>query len=338
MPLGLLNDLEKKKQFLLANEDYLLKSASLWCGLTQQQLRKYKTILQWNFISANHNIKWNTDIIDEFKKEIFKEENQFDFNYNDSLPWEIEFIERYIDLWDWGYLAQNPKVMGNPKIKKHFHNQLYSFYKASTESRSFKYNGINGSVLTYGEEVESSFDIFKKQKELQFQHPNEIIKAKSINWLRLSQNTLLPWSAELIEQFIDKWDWSQLSTNESVPWDMELIKKFEHKIDWTIDITDKNGVTTLNGTSISNNMGIEWDSLLLSSFLTKLNKWDISISGNAKWDIDLLIRFSEFWEYNTLSLNRIVWSKVFPEFDSEEHLLPLLDLIIENKHSNNPAN
>lgn len=322
--------LEKEKQFLLTNEEFFIKGICIWFELTHEQLKKYKSILSWNYIVSNHKIKWNTAIIDEFKDDIFQSNDSFaEFNCNDALPWSIDFIQRYEDLWDWNLLAQNPCVMGNLEIRNHFYNRLYPFIEEYGES-------CLDSSKSFGERycdiLDSDSESFKKHKELQFQHSSEILKAKTIDWRLLSLNTLLPWSEELIEKYIDSWHWSELSTNESVPWDLKLIKTFEHKIDWTKDITDNNGVTRLNGTSISNNMSIEWDSILLSTFSTKLNNWDISISDRAKWNIDLLIQFTDFWEYGTLSLNKIVWSKVFHQFETEEYLMPLLDFVLE-KHS-----
>lgn len=326
----LLSDFEKKKQFLLSHESFFLKELSKRFAFTKEQLIKYKSILNWSYIVYNENIKWSTAIIDEFKDEIFIPDDIYpEFNCNDSLPWSIEFIERYEDLWDWELLAQNIYVMGNPEIRNHFYNRLYPYIEDYQKSCSDDFNNKRSFGQTLADKVERDLDFITQHRELQFQYLEEIVNAKSIDWFRLSQNTFLSWSAELIEKFIDKWDWSELSKNNSVPWDLELIKKFEHKIDWTVDITDEDGGTTLNGTSISANMSIEWDSTLLSTFLHKLNKWDISISECAKWDVDLLIQFNDFWEYGFLVKNKIVWSKVFSEFDAEEFTMPLLDIVLQ---------
>lgn len=325
----LVNDFEKKKQFFLSNENFFLQTVSIRFPFNQKQLTKYKNILCWNNVVLNEKIKWNTDIIDEFKEQIFTTNTSLaDFHFNDALPWGIEFIERYEGLWDWYLLAQNSSVMDNLEIRNHFYKNLYPYIEEFGES-------CDDSSKSFGERCLDVFDNdiehLEKHKELQFQHPNEIIVAESIDWFRLSQNTLLPWSAELIGTHIDKWDWSCLGINESVPWDFKLIKTFEHKIDWTLDIFNADDSITHSMTSISGNMSIEWDSLLIKTFLHKLNKFDISISESAKWDIDLLIQFQEFWDYDTLAFNRIVWNKVFSEFNAEEHIIPLLDLKLKKQ-------
>ena len=38
--------------------------------------------------------------------------------------------------------------------------------------------------------------------------------------------------ADLIEQFADHWDWGRLSLNTVLPWSLELIKRFEDRWIW----------------------------------------------------------------------------------------------------------
>jgi len=109
------------------------------------------------------------------------------------LPWSINFIKRYENLWNWELLAQNENVMGNTEIRNYFYNRLYPYFEDYLESSTHMFNGLNGSEQTYSEEIEmDSTSFFKKHKELQFQHPDEIANVKSIDWLRLSQNEILP--------------------------------------------------------------------------------------------------------------------------------------------------
>ena len=332
MQIDLPSDFEKKKQFLLAHEEFFLNGISLLFYLSHQQLTKYKSILPWGYIVSNHTIKWNAEMVEEFKNEIFIEDDFLNgINSNDSMPWSIEFIERYENVWNWELLAQNDNVMGNPEIRNHFYNRLYPYFEEHGKDIFNEKNQPKDISEYFINNCERDLNFFGNIKEWQFQTVDEIIKAKNIDWLRLSQNSLLPWSAELIEKFIDKWDWSRLGTNESIPWSLKLMKQFEDRIDWTIDLPDSDGGTVISGKGISANLSIEWDSEILSTFITKLNKWDISISEFAKWDIDLLIQFSDFWEYFYLSLNKIVWRNVFSEFNNEDYLNPLLNIILEKR-------
>src|SRR5690606_4239133 len=154
---------------------------------------------------------------------------------------------------------------------------------------------------------------------------------------RLSQNKVLPWSAELIEKYVDKWDWTVLIHNKSIPWSLKLMKQFEDKIIWSNDLandlTDEDGDTIMYKGSISANFDIEWDAETLSTIKNKLNSHYISINSSTKWDIDFLTQFSDFWDYYALSLNKEVWDKVFPEFNNEEHLNLLLEMILRKRNN-----
>lgn len=322
------NDFEKKKQFLLEQEEFFLKVISLRFSLTHQQLTKYKTILNWWSIVSNESIKWTTEIMDEFKEMIFVPDDPYpQINCNESLPWSIEFIARYEDSWSWELLIQNKSVMNVPEIRKYFHHRL-SPYLEEYEGRS---KGLYQRAIMILDELNGMYE------ELQLKSAEEIDNTNNINWFRLSQNEVLPWSAELIEKYVDKWDWSVLIHNKSIPWSLKLMKQFEDKIIWSNDLandlTDEDGDTIMDTGSISANFDIEWDAETLSTFKNKLNSHYISINSSTKWDIDFLTQFSDFWNYNALSLNKVIWHKVFPEFKNEEHLNPLLDIILEKRNN-----
>ena len=48
------------------------------------------------------------------------------------------------------------------------------------------------------------------------------------------------------------------------------------------------------------------------------------MSDNGNWNIDLLIKFQDFWDYDALGLNHRVWFKVFEEIQSEKTMIKLL--------------
>jgi hypothetical protein len=319
-PTPPLSDFEKKKQFLLENEVYLIQSLSFRCKLTRQQLTKYQNLLIWHFIVCNRSINWTTEILDEFKDRIFEDDDPFpEINLNESLPWSIEFIERYEDLWEWFYLAKNDEVMGNPEIRQHFYSRVSEYIQ--------DYEEMGKSGKSEAELLEAELKELSQHKEWQLRSSEEIDRTQNINWMRLSQNKILPWSPELIEKYKDKWEWKWLTMNQSIPWNLELIKQFEDKIDW---FTDTGELVYCVGT-LSGNMSVPWDAEILSTYRHRLNRSDVSIGQNAKWDIDLLIQFKDFWDYDILVLNQLIWEKVFPEFDSEEQINELLDAILERR-------
>jgi hypothetical protein len=324
-----LSDFEKKKRFLLEHEDFFLAGISIWFRLTHRQLTKYQTILDWWSVVENRHIEWNSEIMDEFKGRIFIEEDIFPtINTNQSLPWSIAFITRFEDLWDWELLSQNEAFMRIPVLRRHFSDRLYPHIGEYEEYDSESYNSKEKTVI---EDLERDLADLERYKEWQFQSVEEIEKAKNIDWRRLSQNAVLPWSAELIERYKDKWEWMWLGQNQYIPWSVELMTQFEDCIDWSMDFEDEEGVTTSASGSISMNLGMVWDAEILSAFMPKLNKWPISMSQCTKWDIDLLIQFKDFWDYGSLALNKLIWSNVFSEFNTEAHLDSLLDTVLKKR-------
>ena len=112
--------------FLLKYPNYFLGALSSHYPLSVNQLRRNKNILDWNKISANENINWSLDILNEFhdtinwgslttnsgafvnKKllEIFEDKIDWYGNdnfYGDSITanegiyWDKETIEKYQD-------------------------------------------------------------------------------------------------------------------------------------------------------------------------------------------------------------------------------------------------
>lgn len=329
MKTQLEKSISQKSKFLLKNEKFFLDAASFRIGFSHQHLNKYQSILSWHDIASNTDIKWNATIIDEYSDTLFNEICSFEFNCNESLPWSIDFIKKYESKWDWELLAQQTYVMGNPEIRNYFYNYLYPYFEDYEESRSKRFNKTNDFGNDYIDSLGRAVDFIHKYKELQFTSLKDILNAKSIDWRILSLNTVLPWSESLINKFKNQWRWSELSRNESVPWNLELMKKFEDNIDWTLN--NPNEEPNLNMQSICGNTGIEWDAFILSAFSHKLDNMDISLSEFAKWDIDLLIQFNNFWSMDVLALNKYVWDKVFIEFNNEENFQPLLDNILKKK-------
>ncbi|MBI4931953.1 MAG: hypothetical protein HY841_14425 [Bacteroidetes bacterium] len=327
------SDLQKKKHFFLKNENFFWDIVSFRYGFKHSQLRQYKTILKWDKIVSNESIEWSIEIVKEFKEFLFREENIFELCCNESLPWTIEFLQRYENLWSWELLAQNTCVMCNPTIRKYYYSRLYPYFEDYLDRCSKDFNNVSAENQKFSDEVERDAQEFSKHKELQFQYPKEILNAQDTNWYWLSHNILLPWSAALIEKYIDQWNWTALGRNESIPWDLELLKKFEHKIDWTMDFPDAKGKTATTGRSISYNMSIEWDSDILSTFRNRLDKFPISMFGNGKWNIDLVIQFNNFWDMDVLYLNKAVWEKTFPEFHTEERLIPFMDYLVATRYN-----
>jgi hypothetical protein len=328
---------EKKKEFLLRNEQYFCCSISHHVNLTVPQLVKYGVILNKEFLAYNTLIKWDIDTISCVIKlpgdnDIFFSE----LSYNEFVPWGIELIEYFEDRWNWELMAQNDAVVTNATLRNFFQTKLKPYLDEDFLNRAINRTmGLNGAGESIGEACEgfySGMPFFRQHKEMQFLTPDEIEVCTGLDWRILSNNTLLPWSSELIEKYKDRWDWPVLCANGYVPWSVELMKKFEDKIDWTIGIPDENGLTTYDALGISENLYIQWDSSILSTYSHKLDPYCISRSISAKWDIDLLIEFNNFWDMEGLCYNGIAWKKVFSDLDGLK-IQELLEITLARKNA-----
>lgn len=328
-------DFEKKRQFLLRNEGYFIRSVSTLFGFNSEQLKKYGPILEKEFLGVNQAIKWDIDLIAAVIQLPGDNDDFFcELSYNESLPWGFDLIEHFKDKWHWETMACNDVVVTNGTLRNYYFKQLGPHLDGFWEGATNRLLGLYGDGQTIGEACETQYcsvPYYQQRNELQFLDTKEIEQYKEKDWRMLSYNTLLPWSAELIERYQDKWDWPVLCANKCVPWDLELMKKFEDHIDWTIGTPDENGMTSYDGLGISENLYLEWDKEILETFSHKLDPWCISMSIAAKWDIDLLIQFESFWDIHGLGMNTKVWAMVFPEFEKGDIICGLLDMIIERR-------
>lgn len=75
-------------------------------------------------------------------------------------------------------------------------------------------------------------------------------------WLEASNDTALPWTAELIELHKEKWSWSGLSANPNLPWTQDLLEQFKEYWHWHI---------------LSFNPELPWTAELIEQYKTRWN-------------------------------------------------------------------
>lgn len=124
------------------------------------------------------------------------------------------------------------------------------------------------------------------------------------DWSKLSKDTCVPWTEDLIDRYVDHWEWgrdkvknnewieicSGLSTNPSLPWSVKFIKKYSGKINWK---------------HLSMNEGIPWSLSLIKGFRKK-------------------------WSWELLKWNETMWLNVFYS-DLEKDNISRIMVAIKNK-------
>src|SRR5690606_31037110 len=81
---------------------------------------------------VNRNVEWDVELIEEFKHELFNKNGVFpEFNDNESLPWSLEFMQRFEDLIDWQMVAGVEKVVRQPDILQYYREELAPYISTS---------------------------------------------------------------------------------------------------------------------------------------------------------------------------------------------------------------
>ncbi|MBK8310433.1 MAG: hypothetical protein IPL04_05500 [Chitinophagaceae bacterium] len=96
----------------------------------------------------------------------------------------------------------------------------------------------------------------------------------ALKWSGLSLNESLPWSSDLIERFIKKWDWEVLSGNNGVAFTANQIAKHKDKIIWKRKHP--------NFGALSDNTSLRWSEELIDAFIENWD-WD-DLSKNEVYD------------------------------------------------------
>ena len=325
------NSYEQKKNFILAHPELIIKKASMYHPFSHEDLRKYRSILDWEELVGNIYIHWSEAIIEEFKTEVFFDKKEYKRNKlhtNRALPWSIPFIERYKDRWRWEELAENEIVTLDKKMRRYFSSKLRPHINLKDERWRKEYN-----AKSFGQHIaemmeDCDFMSFTENEEHHIIDPAEIETFADLSWFNLSTNDLLPWSAALIEKYESKWVWEYLLRNDAVKWDFDLLKKYEARIPWIVDYEYSTGAFVKDASlGVSGREYIEWEVEMLRYFEEKLDFGCISTNKATAWSLDLLLAFEPKWAYDVLSINPHVWKKAFPEFDYANQTVELLDAI-----------
>ncbi|HOZ13416.1 MAG TPA: hypothetical protein PLH91_06505 [Tenuifilaceae bacterium] len=171
---------------------------------------KYHELLEWDSICRNSNLPWySMNLLKRWEDHIswfgiagnellfsdpeFLENNLdkwlnpnnhalFAFSYNKALPWSIEFINIFLELWDWEHLSLNTGLPWSKEFIDHFEDK-------------FIWGGIT---------VE--FEINEKGNRIEHHTFNQ----------GLISNEAIPWSIDFINNYKNQIDYNMITYNDSV--------------------------------------------------------------------------------------------------------------------------
>ena len=296
-----------EKQYLINHKDFFIKHISCSLPWTPDLLKKHKDILNWDYLSRNHNLEWTTQLLEDFR-------DMWNWNClsgNGSLPWSEELIMNFPDKWN--FVASSDYLVGcilNNDSITWSKNLVYKFR-----------DRINGVWLAQRTEILNNYpEILDDFKE-------------KLWWEYISGNEYMNWSEKLIDQFIALWDWDVLSANEAVGWTSEMKEKYrdrfnnyyhEHhylgmyanrrrRVEVDSHEEDKNPVILytpeefekVRKSSPSGFMSLDakvpWSDELIEKWAHEWN-WDaLSFNGDLPWSENLLERYSDKWNFGIVT-------------------------------------
>jgi len=165
--------------------------------------------------------------------------------------------------------------------------------------------------------------LFKKCVSLHYPlRKEQIIEYEdNIDWIFLSGNKSLDWSADLIRHFEEKWNWELLSCHLDFPWSKDIIMTFKDRWDWSA--LSENTALPWNEdllntfkdlwshSSLDDNMALPWSSNFIKRYLKLQPEWRSlkCINDAIPWTDALIREFEDFWDWRKLSLcESIPWS------------------------------
>jgi len=278
---------------------------------------------EWKNISSNKKIKWNWDIIEEYKDKlnwnylVGSKSIQWNYlkilEYSDILfskdlidvttgfanfPWSYSLIEKFISKWDSYFLYGNSDIPWDEDII-----DLIESYSISTS------NMMQGHYYSRPHQISSNpgvnwseemIDKYDKKGLIYWYGPPGICNHPNLNW-----------DSRLIEKYSEKINnWDGLGANGSIFWDEVLMGKYRDKKDLFI--------------GLSSNKNILWNDDLIDTYL---NKWDwerLCRNDSICWSSERIKKYGSRINWVSLSENENVdWnnkiiSVLFEQFENLE--------------------
>lgn len=170
----------------------------------------------------------------------------------------------------------------------------------------------------------------------------------ALKWSGLSLNESLPWSSDLIERFIKKWDWEVLSGSNGVAFTANQIAKHKDKIIWKRKhpnfgaLSDNTSlrwseelidafIENWDWDDLSKNEGVRWTEKMIIKYWDKLNLNELFRNPSLPWSFAFLMKFENeifnAWtmDSHTEKCRQIIWNKVFENILDDEMIDVLLN-------------
>ena len=299
--------------FLLRHPKYAWAALSNYASFSSAQLHKYANNLHWLNVTFNRNINIDEDFIQDYLQFIpfaNQELSGGSIEFNERIAWSVELLNRYYSHWNWECLAQNQNVVTNPLILAAFMNEFAPHYLEQN-------NGTESNADPYVQRLRERLRMVNLELENTLTWEDFYTKPKKL-WKIVSSSEKLPWTIDRLEHHKFELSWDILSNNTSLPWSEQLIRRYEKRWYW--------GSNEGDGLGLQFNFEIPWNASLLRDYSDRILSYPLSYNTNVDWNIDMLIEFENWWDFENLDSNSALWEKVFEgKIGDLEDLLWLLE-------------
>ena len=282
--------------------------------LSHDQLKRYKSIIDWKKVSYNSNINWSVETIDEYKNSL--DWSKFTINRN-AFP-DKRLLDVFSDWIDWygvnkicgESIVNNDGIYWTDELISKYSDKI-DFAKLSeatnvewSEALIDKYiDKWNLSELASNESIPWSLDLFEKYLDESY-----------FSYVFVQSNEALV-SFEFVEKYQHLMDWHCVSLNPSLPWiEKDLLNYWSCNIAWTgiacnrfLFANDKNfyqkhldkwkPIENLAFNFFSSNEAFPWSTDFIEAHKYQLDWNSLCANDGIIWDTKLIDRFAEFVEW-----------------------------------------
>lgn len=234
---------------------------------------------------------------------------------NEQINWNCNILHRLGKAVIWDLISNNKNVRWHEVIPR-FENQID--WKIACWNNSFPWRG------EYFERHADELD-WEWLSALKVPVNGDVLYRHRDNWdwVRLSMNSHINWTVELLDLFAQRIDWGLMSMNENIDFTPEILEKFrdrwdfslmynnhkmvsdpylpllqsyapiefeylsESKRDLTVGFIEKNA-GLLQWDELSANQYLPWSTHLYQQFESKLNFAELSGNPNIAWTLEFI--------------------------------------------------
>lgn len=274
----------------------IYKEKLIWSKLESWKYKNfnhdYDDYSTLNSLSSNISLPWSIEFIEKFKHYLDWEE----LSLNESLPWSLEFIAEFYDYWNWKSLSFNKKLPWSIKLIDEYKEKWDWDYLSSNKGIPW-----STTILNKYDDLLNFDKLWGIRKSIVSTETFFVTIFKNKKWLN---DEWLQYMDGLIDYY------EEYKTQVELD-DYDLHNFFDfltEDLDWNSEFLFENGIIDNYG------------DLDLSLFKIHIGRNWQQLSRNTKlpWSFELIEKYKNNWNWYYLSMNSgiIISLEIFEKFNT----------------------